>query len=123
VGVVASTGGPTRWLELPGDSREHYIARMDWADNSDEVVLQRLNRLQNENAVMLGDARTGRVRTALVERDGAWVDVHDALHWAEGGKSFTWLSERDGWRHVDLAARDGSGVRRVTGGDFDVIQV
>ena len=42
-----------------GDPREHYIARMDWAAGSDEVILQRLNRLQNTDEVMLGDARTG----------------------------------------------------------------
>src|SRR5262249_29650513 len=29
VGVVAATGGPTRWIDLDGDPRQHYIARMD----------------------------------------------------------------------------------------------
>ena len=59
VGVVSAAGGPTRWLDIAGDPRNHYIARMDWAASSDEVMLQRLNRLQNTNEVMLGDARTG----------------------------------------------------------------
>ena len=59
VGIVPAAGGPTRWLEIEGDPREHYIPRMDWAASSDEVILQRLNRLQNTDEVMLGDARTG----------------------------------------------------------------
>ena len=37
VGVVSATGGATRWLEIEGDPRNHYIARMDWAASSDEV--------------------------------------------------------------------------------------
>ena len=80
---------------------------MDWAASSDEVVLQRLNRLQNTDEVMLGDARTGQVRTVLTERDSAWVDVVDDLRWLDGGKSFTWVSERDGWRHLYVVSRDG----------------
>ena len=45
VGVVSASGGPTQWLAVPGDPRNNYIARMDWAANSGEVVLQHLNRL------------------------------------------------------------------------------
>jgi dipeptidyl-peptidase-4 len=134
VGVVSASGGETRWLDVPGDPRNNYIARMDWAASSDEIVLQHLNRLQNTNQVMLGDARTGRVRTILTERDSAWVDVGDDLHWLDNGKQFTWMSERDGsapppykkmeaergWRHVYMVSRDGQQVRSITSGNFDV---
>jgi dipeptidyl-peptidase-4 len=124
VGVVSSAGGATRWLEVPGDPRNHYLARMEWAGNPNELVLQRFNRLQNALDVMLADAHTGKVRTVTTERDGAWVDLRDdAVHWVEGGAAFTWLSDRDGWRHLYLVSRDGNTVRRVTSGDYDVIKV
>jgi dipeptidyl-peptidase-4 len=123
VGIVPATGGATRWLEIEGDPREHYIPRMDWAAGSDEIILQRLNRLQNTDEVMLGDARTGQVRTVLTERDSTWVDVVDDVVWLKGGKEFTWISERDGWKHVYAVSRDGKSVRLVTRGDFDVLDV
>jgi dipeptidyl-peptidase 4 len=123
VGVVSASGGPTRWLEISGDPRDHYIARMDWAARSDEVMLQRLNRLQNTNEVMLGNARTGAVRTILTERDSAWLNVVDDVTWLDGGKSFTWVSERDGWKHVYVASRDGRSLKLVTRGSFDVQKV
>jgi dipeptidyl-peptidase-4 len=123
VGVVSAGGGPVRWLEIAGDPRNHYIARMEWAASSGEVILQRLNRLQNRNEVMLGDARTGKVRTVLVEEDSTWVDLVDDLVWLDGGKSFTWVSDRDGWSHVYVVSRDGSKVRLVTKGDYDVLDV
>jgi dipeptidyl-peptidase 4 len=123
VGTVSAAGGPTRWLEIPGDPRNHYIARMDWAANSSELVLQRLNRLQNTNEVMLGSARTGKARTILTERDSTWVDLVDDLVWLDGGKSFTWVSERDGWNHVYVLSRDGKSVRLVTRGNYDVSKV
>ncbi len=123
VGIVSAAGGPTRWLEIPGDPRNHYIARMDWAAGGDEVLLQRLNRLQNTNELLLGDARSGKVRAVLTERDSAWVDVVDNVTWLAQGKRLTWLSERSGWNHAYLVSRDGKNVRPITRGNFDVVKV
>ena len=55
VGVVSAAGGETQWLDVPGDPRDNYIAYMEWAGNSDELVLQQLNRHQNTVRVMLAD--------------------------------------------------------------------
>jgi dipeptidyl-peptidase-4 len=123
VGIVPSTGGATRWLDIAGDPRNHYIPRMDWAAGSTEVIVQRLNRVQNTLEVLLGDARTGAVRTVLTEQDSTWVDPVDDLVWLNGGRQFTWLSERDGWRHVYAVSRDGERVRLITKGAFDVLEV
>ena len=76
VGVIRIDGGETRWLDVPGDPREHYIARMQWVDE-EQIVLQQLNRLQNTNQVLLANVSDGHVATVLVERDDAWVHVYD----------------------------------------------
>jgi dipeptidyl-peptidase-4 len=125
VGVVPAAGGATRWLDVPGDTRtDCYVPRMAWAGNPRELLIQRVNRLQNAADVLLADAATGKVRKVLTERDAAWVDVRDdAREWVKKGSEFSWLSERDGWRHLYLAPRDGAAPRRVTGGAFDVIRV
>src|SRR5256714_10741625 len=67
VGVVSSQGGATRWFDVPGDPRNNYLPRMEWAASSDEVIIQQLNRLQNTNVVMLGEARSGKVRQIMTE--------------------------------------------------------
>lgn len=124
IGIVSANGGSTRWLAVPGDPRNHYIARMNWAESSGEVVLQQLNRLQNTNVVMLGDVRTGKTRTILTERDDAWVDIQgDDIVWLEGGKRFLWVSERDGWRHAYSVSRDGSAYKLITPDKFDLTGV
>ena len=121
VGVVSAAGGATRWMAIPGDARNSYIARMDWAASSNEVVLQHLNRLQNTLTLYLGDARTGVTRPILVDRDSAWVDVVNDLRWLDSGKTFTWVSERSGWRHLYVVTRDGASSRDVTPGAIDVV--
>jgi dipeptidyl-peptidase-4 len=123
VGVVPALGGETQWMKVPGYPSDNYIARMEWAGDSDTLVLQHLNRLQNTNDVLLADARTGEVRSIHREHDSAWVDVVDQVKWLHGGKEFLWVSEQDGWRHVYVISRDGKQVRLVTPGNFDVIEV
>ena len=121
-GVVSADGGPTTWLQIEGDPRDNYLPRMEWAGPR-ELLLQRMNRLQNSDRVLLADAATGAVRTTLVERDSAWLDVVDDVQWLGGNARFLWVSERDGWRHVYLVSRDGKTVQVVTPGAFDVIGV
>jgi dipeptidyl-peptidase-4 len=120
VGVVSASGGATQWIAVPGDPREHYIARLDWAASSDEVVLQQLDRRQHTLLVMLGDARTGAARTVLTEKDSTWVEVVDDLRWLDAGRRFTWVSERDGWRRLYSVTRDGASIRPITNGAFDL---
>ena len=134
VGVISASGGATTWFEVPGDPRNNYLPRMEWAANSDEVTIQQLNRLQNTDTLMIGDASTGKVRNVLVEKDDAWLDLgffdvdwdrrglaRGDVEWIDGGKRFLWASERNGWHHVYSMARDGSDARDITPGEFDVI--
>jgi dipeptidyl-peptidase-4 len=123
VGVVPSSGGETTWFFPPGDPREHYIARMEWASNSEEIVFQYLNRLQNTNRLMLGDTRTGTLRTLLTDEDSTWVEVVNELNWLNGGKEFTWMTEEDGWDHLVLYSRAGEKLRVLTPGKYDVVQL
>jgi dipeptidyl-peptidase-4 len=122
IGVVAATGGDTRWLAIDGDPRNQYLARMDWAgpDNSTELLIQRMNRRQNEIDVLLADARTGTVKTILVERDSAWVDVVNDVRWLDKGREFTWMSERNGWRRMYSVSRDGATVKPLSADSMDV---
>ena len=135
VGVINADGGPTRWFEVPGDPRNNYLPRMEWSGNN-EVVIQQLNRLQNTDVLMFGDATSGKVHPVLTEKDDAWVDVswgdidwdktglaRGDVEWVDNGKRFLWASERDGWRHIYSISRDGQDVKLITPGNFDVITV
>ena len=123
IGVVGIGNGETRWMDVPGDPRNHYLVRMDWAENSRELVLQQLNRAQDTNLVLLARRDDGSVTTILTEHDPAWVDLNDELKWVRKGESFTWISDRDGWRHIYLVSRDGRQTSCLTPGRFDVIRL
>jgi dipeptidyl-peptidase-4 len=123
IGVIGADGGETRWMALPGDLRDHYLARMDWASNSTEVIVQQFNRLQNTNRVFLADAAAGEARALFAETDAAWVENENEIRWIGHGSRFLWLSERDGWRHAYTVSRKSGHASKVTTGDFDVIAI
>ncbi len=123
VGVVEVGTGETRWMQVSGDSRNQYIARMQWAGSSERLLLQVLNRAQNKNHVILANARSGETREVFVEKDDAWVDVHSETLWLDEGKEITWISERDGWRHAYRVLLESGEVERFTSGEFDVTRL
>ncbi|HET6765374.1 MAG TPA: S9 family peptidase [Longimicrobiaceae bacterium] len=119
IGVVAATGGPVTWMDT-GAERDIYLARMDWAASPTELVIQRMNRLQNHIDVLFADAATGRSRTVFTDADSAWLNVDDDLTFVGGGAQMLWTSQRDGYNQVYLYDRQGRMVRQLTRERWDV---
>jgi len=122
VGVIEVGGdGPTTWIELSGDPREHYMPRMEWIPGTNELVIQQMDRRQQKNIVWRVDAASGVARPWFSEADSsAWLDVVDDWRWLPGGE-LLWISERDGWRHAWSVA--GEEWRCLTPGDYDLTAV
>ncbi|MBK8944865.1 MAG: S9 family peptidase [Ignavibacteriae bacterium] len=124
VGVVDISNQKTKWINIPGDPRNNYIARMDWAESSSELLIQQLNRLQNHNYIYLANSKTGEAKHIYTEIDeNAWVEVVDDIKWFDNGKYFTWLSDKNGWNQIYLISRDGKDVKNITNENFDVIEI
>jgi len=123
IGVVRADDGATVWCDVPGDERDNYIPRMEWSGNGDEVALQRMNRHQNTNHVMLCDADDGSVRTLFTETDAAYLDAIDDWIWLDGDERMTWISERTGWRHIYTVDRESSELDPITSGDWEVVNI
>lgn len=125
VGVIAASGGETQWMQIAGDPRQHYIVRMEWAGNSDTLMIQHMNRAQNTLQVLLADRRNGRTQTVITEQSQAWVEQVDDVRYFRAGQSFTWQSERSGYRHLYRYDADGKQEKLtpLTSGDYDVVQL
>ena len=123
VGVVKASGGESTWFNPNPDPRNSYIPRMEWSGDSQRILFQQLNRLQNTNQVISGDAKTGGTRVVFIDRDETWVEVMVEWRWIENGTRFLWLSERDGWQHLYSVGLEDQTVRLLTPGDFDVVGI
>jgi dipeptidyl-peptidase-4 len=122
VGIVNVASAKTTWLQVPGDQIQHYIPRMEWIPNTNEVILQQLNREQNVSTVFVCNAASGSAKSIYSESDKAWVEVTDGWQWLNGNKEFVWASEKDGWRHYYRISTDGKKQTLITKGNYDVIE-
>jgi dipeptidyl-peptidase 4 len=128
IGVVPSTGGLTLWMKIPGDMQQNYIPHMEWAGNSDEIVVQQLNRKQNTSRIIYANSKTGNATVTYTETDKAWIDIKprwntleaNSWDWINGGKEYVWISEKDGWRHAYRISRDGKKEALITKGNYDI---
>lgn len=134
IGVADVTSGKITWLALPGDAKQHYLPRMEW-NSATEILVQQLNRKQNESKIFSCHPQTGVATQVYVETDAAWIDLYtpwenvyalDFRHyfrWLNGGKEFLWMSEKDGWRHAYRISKDGTKQTLITVGDYDVMDI
>ena len=128
IGVITVIDDNIKWMNIPGDPQEHYLPRMEWADNSNELVVQQLNRKQDESKLFYCDVTTGNAANFYTEDDKAWIDIKSRWNnddptgweWLNNGKDFLWVSEKDGWRHIFLVSRDGKKETLITKGDYDI---
>ncbi len=120
VGVVSTAGGPTTWMNVPGDPKDHYIPRMMWYPDSKGVLIQQLNRAQNHNKVVKGDL-SGKTELVFEDRETAWLEVVDDFNFLNNGKSFTWVSEKGGWKAAYTIA--GGKETRITPEYQDMVSI
>lgn len=133
IGVVNIDNAETKWMDIPTDAvLQTYVPRMEWAANNSELIIQHLNRKQNESKLFICNAATGKSNMIYEETDKAWIDILPAWDedynnggwdWLNGGKEFIWATEKDGWRHLYRVSRDGKKETLITTGSYDVIDI
>ena len=113
-------------MDIPGDPQQHYITRMEWS-GPQELVVQQLDRKQQESKLMYCKTSDGTAITFWAENDDAWVDMNTdnpvGWNWINKGQEFLWVSEKDGWRHLYKISRDGKQVTDITPGNYDIASV
>jgi dipeptidyl-peptidase-4 len=102
---------------------------MEWSA-ANEIILQQLNRKQNESKLLLCHTITGDAKTIYTETDEAWVATLNEWRndvkgwdWIADKKEFIWFSEKDGWRHLYRISKDGKNEKILTRGDYDVMDM
>jgi len=123
IGVLDLQGGAVTWLRIPGDPRENYLARLHAIPDTEEYLIEQLNRLQNRLVIYRTKVDQGSVEAIYTEEDPACVDVHDEFYWNSAGTKFTWISEKDQWRHLYWIDASSGEASIATPFSFDIIEV
>lgn len=123
IGVVTLDSAATQWVKLPGVAKDMYVPRMDWANNSAQLLIQQFNRKQDTNILFYANAQTGEIEEFFSEREETFIELMIEPKWLKQSDDFIWQSERDGWKHVYRVSRDGKTLIDLTPGEFDVTKL
>lgn len=106
-----------------GTETDIYLPRIAWTKDANVLAIQRLNRHQNHLEILAADATTGKSRVFYDETNKYYIDITDDWHFLEDGKRFLMTSERSGYNHIYLYNMDGTLVKQLTDGPWDVTSV
>lgn len=102
------------------DEEEHYIPRIKWTKVPGTFMIFKMNRHQNHLELILAEAETGKMRKVMEEKSDYYIDITDDIRFLESGDRFIWSSEKCGYNHLYLYTLDGTEVRPLTKGNYDV---
>jgi dipeptidyl-peptidase-4 len=117
--VVPASGGARVEVETAKTGGEILIVNVAWSPDSKAVTYQLQNREQSWLDLVSASPSDGAARTLIHETTKAWVDPLGPPVWLPDG-SFLWQSERSGYRHFYLYGADGTLVRQLTTGEWEV---
>lgn len=134
VGVVNISDAKTTWMDVPGDVSQNYLVRMEFIPSTNKLLIQQLNRKQNQSKLYIADALKGTTNSIYEESDEAWVDLFQlgnpyAIDYTNNfsflnkNESILWASEKDGWRHLYQVSLKGKPEVLITKGEYDVIDL
>lgn len=133
VGIINTKDGAIHWIPIPGDPIQHYIPGMQWV-NEDMLLIQQLNRKQNQLIIYSYQIDTGKLKKVYTENHRAWVDLRypdvSSNHWGgndllltDSNTAFLRMAETDSWRKVYKINIDSGKKTLLTPGAYDVATV
>jgi dipeptidyl-peptidase 4 len=120
IAAAAIDGGDPVWADLSSyGAADILIVDVDWTPDAKQVIYQVQDREQTWLDLTFADASSGKDRRLLRETTKAWVNNLGNPVWLKDG-SFLWLSERSGFKHLYRYKADGTLVKQITSGSWDV---
>lgn len=105
-----------------GTETDIYLPRIYWTQDANTLAFIRMNRLQNQLDIFHANATSGESKLIISETSKTYVDLdyNDDLQYLSDGKTFIRTSEQDGFKHIYHHNLDGSLIRQITSGNWEV---
>ena len=112
LGLISVNGGKTTWVQWDSKAFE-YLATVKWPKKGPLTIVVQ-DRLQQKEQVLAVDEKTGKTTLLHEEKDEAWLNLAQEFPlWVDEGKSFLWMTERNGGPELELRGADGKLIRTV----------
>lgn len=112
-------------MKLTDDDQDFYIPGILWTNSVDQLAIYKLNRNQNRLEMLLANPRSTLTKLVLRQDDKYYVDYENInfVRFASDNLSFIGVSEQDGYRHLYQYSMNGTVMKQLTKGKWDVTDV
>ena len=112
-------------MKLGDEEQDYYIPRIKWTNSADQLAIFKLNRNQNRLDMLLANPKSTLTKLCLRQEDKYYVDYEniDFINFSSDNLSFIGVSEKDGFRHVIKYRINGTVLKQLTKGNWDVTDV
>lgn len=122
LGIVPATGGKTVWADIE-EKADHYVAWPFWLPDGSGLTFQWMNREQDHIKIYSADLKSGKKHEIYEERQPAWVEFFEDLHFFKDGSGFLLRTHVDGWSHLYIYDLEGHLKKRLTEGEWTVTDI
>ena len=112
-----------------GKNPDIYIPRIIWSKGNNELIVFKMNRLQNKLELLSGkfnnqnNPNSGvNIKKIYSETSSTYIDIHDNTFFISKDE-FIWTSEKNGFNHIYLVNYSNNTEKRLTSGKWDVTNV
>ncbi len=106
-----------------GSDKDYYLPRMQWSKGDNQLVIHKLNRLQNHYQVFAVDANSLNKKIIYEERNKYFVDEPENLYFLDNKKEFIIKSERDGFWNLYMVDIESGKLSPITNADYDIEEI
>lgn len=112
-------------IQLPDVDKDFYVPRIKWTNSIDQLAIFKLNRNQNKLELYFANPKSTLSKLILKQEDKYYVDYEniDFTHFFIDNQFFITVSEQDGYRHIYQYRINGTLVKQLTKGNWDVTDV
>ena len=121
VGMVSPDGGATVWSDF-NEKDDQYFGMPYWKPDGSTLLVQWMNRLQNNLIIYEVNTATGAKKEFYNETQKTWIDLddNDRISFLNNGKGFILQSDATGWKHLYYYDMSGKLINAITSGKYTV---
>ncbi|MGF2413240.1 S9 family peptidase [Ferruginibacter sp.] len=124
VGIYNAVINSTTWINT-GWPMDQYLTNIMWSPDDKWIYIAVVNRAQNHMKLNQYNANTGEfAKTLFEEKDEKYVEpLVPVLFVKNKADQFVWQSNRDGFNHLYLYDANGTLIKQLTKGNWEVLEV
>ena len=125
IGMVGPDGGNMVWAAF-NEKDDQYFGQPYWKPDGSSLLVQWMNRLQNNLIIYDVNVFTGSKSVFYNETQKTWIDLDDQggrIQFMKDGTGLILQSDATGWNHLYFHDMKGKQINAITNGKFTVTNI